>query len=72
MKYDLFVIFKKSGKILNCCVLQIIGGTSWFNSEQVQGCFRMETTVFKMFIWGDMSSDIWFEITFKGFAHAPG
>ena len=30
MKYHaLFDIFEKSGKILNCCLLQIIGGPLW-------------------------------------------
>ena len=30
MKYHtLFVIFEKSGKILNCSLLQIIGGVLW-------------------------------------------
>ena len=32
MKYHaLFVIFKKSSKILNCRLLQLIGGALWVN-----------------------------------------
>ena len=32
MKYHaLFVIFEKAANFLNCCLLQIIGGTLWVN-----------------------------------------
>ena len=36
MKYHaLFVIFEKSSKILNCRLLQIIGGALWVNGKNV-------------------------------------
>ena len=41
-----------------------------FYSKKAQKCIRMRITIFKMFIWVGISSDIWFEITFIGSAHA--
>ena len=40
------------------CLLQI----------NVKMCIRMGITIFKMFIWGGISSVIWSEITFYGSA----
>ena len=37
-----------------------------FNSKQVLTCIRMGITVFKTFIWGGVSSDMWSEIMFYG------
>ena len=36
----------------------------------VKKCIRMGITIFKMFIWGGVSSVIWSEITFYGSADA--
>ena len=35
---------------------------------KLQKCIRMEITIFKIFIWGGISSDIRSEITFYGSA----
>ena len=37
---------------------------------KLQKCIRMRITVFKIFIWGGISSDICSEITFYGSARA--
>ena len=60
-----YLLFRKSGKILDCRLLQIIGGTLWVNSKQVEKCIRMGIAIFKIFIWRGISSDIRSEITFK-------
>ena len=33
------------------------------NLSKLQKCTRMGITIFKIFIWGDISLDIWSEIT---------
>ena len=41
---------------------------NFFNGKKAQKCIRMGITIFKMFIWGGLWSDIGSEITIYGSA----